>query len=320
MISDKDQDLRRLFHEDRLPDVDLSGKVMSRLYTEQKPKERFIVKRKVSALVLAGMLLAVSTAVAATNHYVLKNKQGEVVVEEKTLDKSSPDYHAPSLDEQIRSLKSAGLSDDLLKEGTAAVFYLTSNNPDHKLNVEYRPANFDDLTKLRERMADQPVKLFERIGGNYKFERATVFFFPTVFEKPMTPQEETKLADTLRKQAEESGKDYAMMPLEIAPDHWRINGTYKQGEQEIRVSMARIPGKQTILVPEDADVKRENLKVKGVDMLYAEFNGKDTGISGRNIQWVEDVPGSEQAVHYHIETGLQISKEQLIKLAKAYLQ
>ncbi|WP_178023091.1 hypothetical protein [uncultured Paenibacillus sp.] len=320
MISDKDQDLKRLFHESRLPDVDLSGEVMSRLCTEQKPKERFIVKRKVSVLVLAGMLLAVSTAVAATNHYVLKNKQGEVVVEEKTLDKSSPDGQAPSLDEQIRSLKSHGLSDDLLKEGTAAVFYLASNNPDHKLNVEYRPTNFDDLAKLRERMAGQPAKLFERIGGSYKFEQATVFFFPTVYEKPMTPQAEAKLAESLRKQAEESNKGYAMMPLEVSPDHWRINGTYKQGEQEIRVSIARIPGKQTILVPENADVNRENLKVKGVDMVYTEFNGEDTGIGGRNIQWVEDVPGSKQAVHYHIETGLQISKEQLIKLAEAYLE
>lgn len=320
MISDKDQDLRHLFHEDRLPDTDLSGKVMSRLYTEHKPKERFIMKRKVSALVLAGMLLAVSTAVAATNHYILKNKQGEIVVEERTLDKSSPEYHKPSLDEQIRSLKSAGLSDDLLKEGTAAVFYLASNNPEHKLNVEYRPVNFDDLTQLRERMADQPAKLLERIGGNYKFERATVFFFPTVIEKPMTPQEESKLAETLRKQAEESAKGYAMMPLETSPDHWRINGTYKQGEQEIRVSIARIPGKQTILVPEDADLNRESLQVQGVDMVYTEFSGGDAGIGGRNIQWVEDVPNSKHSVHYHIETGLQVSKEQLIKLAEAYLQ
>ncbi|GJM74509.1 hypothetical protein HMSSN036_67250 [Paenibacillus macerans] len=83
------------------------------------------MKRKIGLLVLAGMLLTVSAAAAAPKtSYTLKNKAGEVVVEAKTLDKSSSDYKAPSMDEQIRSLTVESLAEEQLKDGTAAIFTL----------------------------------------------------------------------------------------------------------------------------------------------------------------------------------------------------
>ncbi|MED4956322.1 DUF4367 domain-containing protein [Paenibacillus macerans] len=316
MISDKDQDLKQLFREAQLPEVDLTPKVMSKLRAEKKTKARLIGKRKVGLLVMAGMLLAASTAFAASNYYyALKSKHGDIVWEEKILDKSSPEYKKPSMDEQRRSLSSAGLSNDLLKDGEAAIFYVLENNPNHQIDIEWKRVPFHDLTELRSRMAGQPVKLFDRFEGDYKFAHATVSFYPALYENPLTDKEEAEIADKLRKQAEESGKGYAMMPIEVSKNYWIIMSSYQRnGKTGILVTISKTPGKQTVMLPEeDKDNPRETLEVKGIRMLYTEF------ATGRNIQWVYDIPGSKEAVHYMIETGLQMNKDQVIKLAESYL-
>lgn len=42
MRFDDDKDLRKLFYDQQLPDVDLTGKVMKKLYAEQKKKRDFL--------------------------------------------------------------------------------------------------------------------------------------------------------------------------------------------------------------------------------------------------------------------------------------
>ncbi|RRJ64562.1 hypothetical protein EHV15_17750 [Paenibacillus oralis] len=273
------------------------------------------MKRKIGLLVLAGMLLTVSAAAAAPKtNYTLKNKAGEVIVEAKTLDKSSPDYKAPSMEEQIRSLTVESLADKQLKEGTAAIFYVVENNPDKKIDIEYKSINYTNLSQFRKKMAKQPVKILDQLSGNYKFQNADVSFLPVLYQKPLTPEEEAATAEKLLKQAEEAGKDYAVMPIKVSNDYWRINSTYKKGKHDIRVTISKTPEKQTIWIPENDDSKREKIKVKGVEMIYTDFG------SGKNIQWIYDVPSSKEAVHYHIETINPINKNQLIKLAEAYLK
>ncbi|RRJ63706.1 DUF4367 domain-containing protein [Paenibacillus oralis] len=316
MISDKDQDLKQLFREAQIPEIDLTPKVMSKLYAEKKTKARLIGKRKAGLLVIAGMLLGVTTAFAASNYYyAFKSKHGNIIREEKILDKSSPEYKKPSRDEQRRSLSSVGLSNDLLKEGEAAIFYVLENNPDHEIDIEWKRVSFHDLTELRSRMAGQPVKLFDRFEGDYQFAHATVSFYPALYENPLTDQEEAEITEKLRKQAEESGKGYAMMPIELSKNYWIIMSSYqKNSKTGIVVTISKTPGKQTIWMPEESkDNPRETLEIKRVKMLYTEF------ATGRSIEWVYDVPGSKEAVHYMIETGLQMNKDQVIKLAESYL-
>ncbi|MGZ7443282.1 hypothetical protein [Paenibacillus sp. TH7-28] len=316
MTPDKDQDLKQLFRETQLPEVDLTPKVMSKLRAEKKTKARLLGKRRLVLLVMAGMLLAASTAFAASNYYyAFKSKHGDIIWEEKILDKSSPEYKKPSLDEQRRSLNSAGLSNDLLKDGEAAIFYVLENNPDHEIDIEWKRVPFHDLTELRSRMAGQPVKLIDRFEGDYQFSHATVSFYPALYENPLTDQEEAEIAEKLRKQAEESGKGYAMMPIEVSKKYWIMMSSYQRnGKTGILVTASKAPGKQTIWMPEESkDNPRETLEVKGIKMLYTEF------ATGRNIQWVYDIPGSKEAVYYSIQTGLQMNKDQVIELAESYL-
>lgn len=42
MNMDRERDLKKLFDDPRIPDVDLTGKVMNTLYAQPKEKERFL--------------------------------------------------------------------------------------------------------------------------------------------------------------------------------------------------------------------------------------------------------------------------------------
>ncbi|MET3291565.1 UNVERIFIED_CONTAM: hypothetical protein ABID98_004135 [Brevibacillus sp. OAP136] len=311
MRSDKDQDLRKLFHDQLHPEIDLAGKVMGKLYAEQKTKERFFVKYKVGLLVAAGMVLTVSSAFAAVN-YTLTNKLGNVVYEHKTLEEVN--YTPPSKEEQLRSLKSHGFANDLLKEGTAAIFYIVSDIPDMKTYTRSKGIHFTDISALRAKMKDQSVKIFDSLEGKYKFTSAGVDFEPITNVNPPSPEEQAAIVKKLKKQAEESKKEYAMIPVELSKDHWRMFINYTSHGKQITVQMSRTSEKETILVHKDWDLKQEKLVVKGVDMLFTDFG------TGKNIQWVYDVPNTTQTILYHIEASNPISKEELVKLAESYLK
>lgn len=311
MRSDRDQDLRELFHDPRIPDVDLTGKVMGKLYAEQKTKERFFVKYKVGLLVAAGMVLTVSSAFAAVNYHSLKNKQGNVVYEKKTLEESG--YTRPSKDEQIRSLKSGGYADEVLQEGTAGLFYVVSDIPDMKIYTESKGISFTDVSKLRDKMKDQSVKILDSLEGKYKFESARVDFEPMTYVNPLSPEEEAAIAKKLKRQAEESKKEFAMMPVELSKDYWRILSIYNNQGKDIRVTMSKTSSKETVIVHKEWDLKEEKLMVKGVEMIFTDFG------TGKNIQWVYDVPNTNQTIRYHIETSNPVTKEELVKIAESYL-
>ena len=311
MKSDKDQDLKKLFHDPRVPDVDLTGTVMKKLYAEQKKKERFYVKYKVSLLAAAGMLLTVSTAFAAMN-YTLTNKEGQVVFEVKTPQEAN--YTPPTSDEIVREGKSFDYADQLLEQGTAAIFYIVSDLPDMKLYTREKSESITDVSALRAKMEGQSVMILDSLNGGYAFKGATVTFAPMTDVQPLTPEEEAALTEKLKKQAEESKQDYAMMPVELSKDHWRINSTYSKNGKDIRVSMFRSGGKETLITSEAHKFPREKLVVDGVDIWYTDFG------SGKNVMWIYDVPGTEQTIRYHIEASNPITKEELVQMAERYLQ
>jgi hypothetical protein len=217
------------------------------------------------------------------------------------------------LDEQLRALKARDFANKVLKAGTAGVFYVVSNIPDMKTYTLDKPLTFTDVSALRTKMKGQSVKIFDSLPGKHNFEHATVFFTPITDVNPPTPKEQTAIAEKLRKQAEESKQEYAMLPVEMSKDHWRILSTYKKGGSAIQVAMSRTSGKETFLVHKEWGSKREKFVVKGVEMIYTDFG------TGHNIQWIYDVPNSTHTIRYHIETGKQINKKDLIKIAESYL-
>ncbi|UFJ41364.1 DUF4367 domain-containing protein [Brevibacillus humidisoli] len=269
------------------------------------------MKFKVGVLAAAGMLLTVSTAFAATN-FTLTDKEGRVVFEEITPEQAN--YTPPTMEEMKRKGKSFDYADQLLKEGTAAIFYIVSDLPDMKLYTQDKSLHVTDSAALRAKMEGQYVTILDSLNGGYAFKDAAVTFTPMTYVNPLSPEEKAALAEKLKKQAEESKQDYAMQPVELSKDHWQINSTYTQNGKDVRVSMLRTSGKETLIFSEDTDFQREKLVVNGVDIWYTDFG------AGKNVMWIYDVPGTGQTIRYHIETGNPVSKEELIEMAKAYLQ
>lgn len=311
MTTDKDRNLKKLFHDPRIPEVDVTGTVMKQLYAEQNKKERFFVKSKVTVLAAVGMLLTVSTAFAAMN-FTLTDKEGRVVFEEKSLEQAN--YTPPTMEEIKREGKSRDYAEKLLAEGTAGIFYIVTDLPDMKLYTQEKSAHYTDSAALKAKMEGQSVAIMDSLDGGYAFKDAAVTFTPMPYVNPLSPEEEAALAAKLKKQAEESKQDYAMQPVELSKDHWRINSTYAKDGKEVRVSMLRTSGKETLISSTAGDVQREKLVVDGVDIWYTDFG------TGKNVMWIYDVPDTEQTIRYHIETGNPVSKEELIQMAKPYLQ
>ncbi|NEN87287.1 DUF4367 domain-containing protein [Paenibacillus elgii] len=313
MTLDKDQDLKALFHDPPMPDADLTGQVMKKLYAERNKKERFLVKYKVGVLVAMGMLLTVSSGFAAVKYGVLKNEQGQAVYEVKPLN-SAPPQPKYSEEDTRRIGMSRDLAEELLPDGSAAIFYIVPNNPNKQTDTRFKPFVFNDVSALRAKMAGMPIKILDRLEENYQFKDAKVFFNPINEVNPPAPDEKAATAEKLRKQAEESGKDYAMMPIELSDDLLHLRSVYKHGDQEVAVTVIKSKDTFTAYVDEKIDFRQEKITVNGVEMLYTQYLDKNGEDGRKNITW--NIDGEYT---YQIDEFSKMSKEELIKIAEAYL-
>lgn len=286
---------------------------MKKLYAERNKKERFFVKYKVGVLVAMGMLLTVSSGFAAVKYGVLNNEQGQAVYEVKP-SKSAPPQPKYSEEDIKRIGMSRDLAEELLPDGSAAIFYIVPNNPNKQTDTRFKPFVFNDVSALRAKMAGTPVKIPDRLQEDYKFENAKVFFQPVNEVNPPTPDEKAATAEKLRKQAEESGKDYAMMPIELSDELLRLRAVYKRGDQEVAVTVIKSKDTITAYVDEKIDFRQEKITVKGVEMLYTQYLDKDGKDGQKNITWNN---GGEYT--YQIDEFSKLGKEEFIKIAEAYL-
>ncbi|CAH8249076.1 sigma-70 family RNA polymerase sigma factor [Paenibacillus melissococcoides] len=108
------------------------------------------------------------------------------------------------------------VEDKLLKNGEAALIYVVPHNPKHIAELRFKPANFQNLSQLRGQMADNSLTIPESVNGNYKFNKAKVLFKSVLDMNPPSAKEKTAMEEKLRKQDEESNKEYAIMPVEMS--------------------------------------------------------------------------------------------------------
>lgn len=324
MNRDNDRDLRQLFHNARLPETDLTQPVMKKLLKSKAEKGRGTLNYRVSVFVLVGMLLTVSSAFAAVHLYSLTNHHGDIVYEEKQIDPADRDGN--TLENQLRSLQSGRLADQLLKEGEVAAFYMAEGNPDRKIDIERAPVRFKTLSALREKLKGQPIRIMETVAGQkYKFESARVIYSPD----ELSDEEWSKLTDQLEKQAEESGKGYAMQTLRVSGDHWNLFSVYEHGGNKLLVQATKSDEKTVVMQSSAGSegVKKEKLNVDGAELLYSEYTtvpGKEISreiATGKGISFIYSIPDSKFYIWYHIEdVGGHLSKQELIDLAQAYLK
>ncbi|WP_028594625.1 hypothetical protein [Paenibacillus assamensis] len=311
-------DLKKLFHDSHLPDVDVTEKVMKRIYAEQQPKARFMTRRKLSLFIAIGLLVTASTAVAMVEYHSIKNKQGEVVYQTGPLKDS--DFRVPSKEESMRTGTSERLKQELLPKGSAAYFYVVPHNPNKELDLKFTPFVFTDVADLRANMKDKSVQIVGSLNETLTFRIAEVFYQPEVLSKPPTPKEEAAIADKLHKQAKEAKKDYAMMPLTFTDQLMHMSATYSHRDKVIEVT-TRKHVKDGDSIPatywdEDINMKQEVLTVDGVELLYIKFEQ-----SGSSLTWVDENsdPKYQYVYEIHAVSG-KTTKEELLKMAELYMK
>lgn len=316
MNMDKDRDLKKLFDDPRIPDADLTGKVMRSLhYTKPKEKENFFMRYKVIMTAFVGMMLMASTTYAAVEFHSLTNKDGEVVYETK----STQDYgKLESKDEIERFRAFFELKEKVLKNGEAGLFYMVANNPNHQTDLGTKLTIFRDPSQLRDKITDKSIKIADKINGNYTFQTADVIFQNAHEVNPPSSEEIKKMAEELRKQAEASKKGYAMMPVEMTDQFFIVNATYQNGEDKIGVMITNVTGKSTptMYIDEKGDFKQEKIQVKDVEMLHTEYARSEW----HELKWVYESPDKKIKYVYSIDGDLnKVSKETLMKIAEGYL-
>lgn len=316
MNMDRERDLKKLFDDPQIPDVDLTGKVMNTLYAQPKEKERFFVKYKVALTAFVGMMLMASTGYAAVQYHSLNNKDGEVVYETK----STKDYGKTESKDEIERYKAFyELKDKMLKNGEAGLFYMVANNPNHETILGTKVTIFQDLSQLRDKITDKSIKIADKVNGNYTFQKADVIFKNAQEVNPPSSEENKKMAEKLRKQAEESNKGYAMMPVEMTDQFFILNATYQNGEDKIGVNITNLTGKSdpTMYIEEKVEFKQEKVQVKGIEMLHTEFGPSQW----HELKWVHESPDKKVKYVYTIGGDMnKVSKETLMKIAESYLK
>ncbi len=316
MNMDRDRDLKKLFDDPRIPDTDLTGKVMRVLHAEKKEKERFFVKYKVALTAFVGMMLMASTGYAAVQYHSLKNKDGEVVYETK----STKEFGKTESKDEIERFKAFfELKEKVLKNGEAGLFYMVANNPNHQTDLGTKVAIFQNLSHLRDKITDKSIKIPDSVNGNYTFKQAEVMFRNAQEVNPPSSEEKKIMAEKLRKQAEESNQGYAMMPVEMTDQFFLLFATYQNGEDKIGVNITNLSGKSnpTTYIDEKVEFKQEKVQVKGVEMLHTEFGPSQW----HELKWVYESPDKKVKYAYTISGDInKVSKETLMKIAESYLE
>lgn len=309
MEHDNHQDLKTIFYSVKIPDADVTRSVMNKLEEDQMNKRvKFIAKYKVSTLVAIGTLLIASSAFAATHLNTLSNSKGDIVYEQKKFEDSV--IPGNTKEKQMRSLKAYGLGQDLLQPDQAAAFYMAGDNSEGELHIVRGSGfGFSNAASLRNELKGAGAHIFDKLQDKYGFVGSSLRYNPN----ELTDQERAGLTDQLAKEARDSQQEYAMKLLDVSKESWSMMATYKGEGQTILVQPIRTNEKVTVHLSEESPA--ETIMVDGSEMLYSVYEDGSQG-----IRFIYNIPNSDFHINYYIEATKGVAKDDLLTIAKAYLQ
>ncbi|WP_068613253.1 hypothetical protein [Paenibacillus tuaregi] len=309
MDHDNNQDLKTIFNHINVPGIDVTKSVMNQLEEDKmNNRGKFFAKYKISTLVIIGSLLVASSAFAAAHLSTLTNSKGDVVYEEKKFEKSAIPNNTKG--KQVRSLKANRLGQDLLKPGQAAAIYMAGDNSEGELHVvRGSRLEFSDSASLRNELKGSGARTFDKLQDKYDFVGSSLSYYPN----QLSDQEEAALTDQLEQEARNSKQQYAMKMLDVSKENWSMIARYKGEGQTILVQPIRTNNMLRIHLAEEPTAK--TITVDGVEMLYSEYESGSKG-----VRFIYNIPNSDFHINYYIEATKGVTKDELLAMAKAYLQ
>lgn len=299
------QDLKKIFRNSDVPQIDVTNAVMSKLKENNmiKPKSFF----RVGTVVALGSVMLASSAFAASQFLTIDNKKGEVVYEEKQYERSA-DY---SKDKQLRSLKAHHFGSKLLNPGETAVVYVAGPDNEGELyKVNGMGIGFSSPAELRTKLKGSDATVLDTVLKKYNYTGGNISYsLPS-----LSDTEESKLIAELEPKARQSDEQFAVKKIQHSSKIW--NATSNYGNGTIRLTQMRTNEKITLNLDKETyeKFKSEELQIGDNKVIYAEYDQE------RTMRFVTET--SEEG--YHIQHFLtvdksKISKNEMISIAKLYL-
>lgn len=299
------QDLKKIFHNSDVPQIDVTNAVMSKLKENNmiKPKSFF----KVGTVVALGSVLLASSAFAASQFLTIDNKKGEVVYEEKRYERPA-DFDK---EKQLRKLKAGHFGLQILKPGETGVAYVAGEGDVGELyTVEGMGIGISSPAELRTKLEGSDATVLDTILKKYNFTGGNVSYKGN----SLSQDEKSKLIAELEPQARQSDDQYAIKAIPNSGKIWNATSNYDNGT--VRVTQMRTNEKITLNLDQDTydKHKSEELQIGDNKVIYAEYDQE------RSMRFVTET--SEEG--YHIQHFLtvdksKITKNEMISIAKLYL-
>lgn len=303
-----EEDLKLLFQKVEPTGTTLQNRITNQIAAEKPAykKERFLVKYKVSFLILLGALLTASTGFAAVKYQSLTSDSGKVLFEEKpythTEDKRTEE-------EYKRISKMNEIWMNKIKPGQLAFIYVVPNNPNQKIELKgtaHEITNFNQLQKM-VRIPNKPLSKEISANNKYKFKDASVHMEHGVDIYKLSDEEKKEIANKLLVEAQANGQDYALMPVPFKDDFWNANINYVSGKNEITLQI--IHATSVSASYGSGENVSEKIKINGVDVIKRNNLEK--------LIWAYEAPETKKAYVYSLRVANgKISDEELIEFAK----
>lgn len=303
-----EEDLKLLFQKVEPSGTTLQNRIINQIEAEKPSykKERFLVKYKVSFLILLGALLTASTGFAAVKYQSLTSESGKVLFEEKpfthTEDKrTEEEYNRISRMNEIWVNK--------FKPGQLAFIYVVPNNPNQEIDLKgtaHEITSFNELQKM-VKIPDKPLLKEISANNKYKFKNASVHMEHGVDIYKLSDEEKKEIANKLLAEAQANGQDYALMPVPFKDDFWLANINYVSGKKEFTLQI--IHATSVSASTQNKKNVSEKIKINGEDVI------KKT--DGKELIWAYEAPKAKTAYVYSLRTNKgEVSDEELIEVAK----
>jgi len=263
------------------------------------------MQRKVGLLIAAILILSVSTGFAAIQYYQLKDKDGNVVYQEKILEKGKEVGVTITKDPFSRIDKLNEIEEEMV-EGTAASVFVMADNPDKEVDIINKPYAFDNLPALKQKVSVLS-QLPDTVHKDFSFHKATVQY--SIKDVIFAP-------DKMYKEALKNKLDYVTIPLEISDKLEVVYLYYKHNQDMFQLTVQNFDGvkDQTQYVSSQVNEKTEKVKVDNTEALYSEFT-TETGAVIQSIRWIK----ADKNLLYQINCNSQYAtKAELLKIAEQF--
>ncbi len=291
-IEQRDQELKRLLQRKQPPEPELTAVVMQQISHQQIEKGRFYMKHKVKLLVMAGMLLAVSSAFGSTTFLYLKDRTGDVVHEEGTFKQ-----HSMTEDELADIPRRSRMNQiwDTMGDGEAAFIYVVPDNPHHLFELKLTPHTFTDEKELFAKLDRPQLELPGELAIGYTFKSGTIIFEPSRREGNLSEKERQEVVQELQEIARQSGQDYAVLPVAFNKEFWAFTMDYVKGEEEVSLRVTNLfqHGSKGY-AEEHIQMEKTMLEENGKEAIMT----RDEGGQSVELTWI--VENQEESRHHYL--------------------